>query len=213
MASFIQSHFYKFSAKLSFLVIISFNVLAEDRPFIMNGFGDTPFQYIQQGLTHRGIDIRVNLGTPVIAASDGEVVWVEKRFDGRWIHPNIRIKHIDDVEVYYYHIDKIIVEHGQAVKQGQIIAYTAKTGKDCQTCPFLFTGAPHLHFETSRRSGEVFDPSELKFTCPSPDSKWWWPVGCDSYKGFIVSPPLKTEIPRQSLEPEEPLIELSQPNK
>ncbi len=136
MTPFTQSYFFKFSTKLLFLVIISFNVMAEDRPFIMNGFGDTPFQYIQQGLTHRGIDIRVMIGTPVIAASDGEVVWVEKGFDGRWIHPNIRIKHIDDVEVYYYHIDKIIVEHGQAVKQGQKLLTLLKQEKPAQLALF-----------------------------------------------------------------------------
>ncbi len=211
MTPFTQSYFFKFSTKLLFLVIISFNVMAEDRPFIMNGFGDTPFQYIQQGLTHRGIDIRVMIGTPVIAASDGEVVWVEKRFDGRWIHPNIRIKHIDDVEVYYYHIDKIIVEHGQAVKQGQIIAYTAKTGKACPTCPFLFTGAPHLHFETKTRAGEVFDPNILNFSCPKPESKWWWPVGCDSYKGFVNEAPTKPISKKEIEDIDEPLIELSAP--
>ena len=177
----------------------------------MNGFVDTPYQYAQQGLSHRGIDIRVNIGTPVIAARDGEVVWIEKRFDGRWLHPNIRIKHTGDVDVYYYHIDNIIVEFGKKVKQGQIIAYTAKTGKACPTCPFLFNGAPHLHFETMTKAGEVFDPSTLNFTCPKPNSDWWWPTGCNSYKGFIIEAPTKVITKKEIEDPDEPLIELTAP--
>ena len=200
----------KFITKLLFLVPISFNVTAEDKPFIMTEFGDAPPHYAAQGLTHRGIDIRVNIGTPVIAANDGEVVWVEKRFDGKWLHPSLRIKHEGDVETYYYHIDKIIVEHGQLVKQGQIIAYTAKTGKWVPNQPGIFPGAPHLHFETKGRT-QIFDPKTLGFTCPKPESKWWWPVGCDSYKGFIVPTPPKVDKPKQPSEPEEPLVEISAP--
>jgi hypothetical protein len=200
----------KFGTKLLFLAMTSFNVLAEDRLFIMNEFGDAPPHYAAQGLTHRGIDIKVNIGTPVIAANDGEVVWVEKRFDGKWLHPNLRIKHEGDVETYYYHIDKIIVEHGQLVKQGQIIAYTAKTGKWVPNQPGIFPGAPHLHFETKGRT-QIFDPKTLGFTCPKPESKWWWPVGCDSYKGFIVPKTPRLDKPELQSEPEEPLVELSAP--
>jgi murein DD-endopeptidase MepM/ murein hydrolase activator NlpD len=193
------------------LALIASLAFGADRPFFMNEFGSAPFHYAQQGLAHRGIDIMVRVGTPVIAVADGTVVWLETGFDGRWLHPNLRIKHEDGIQTYYYHIDKIIVEHGQVVRQGQIIAHTAKTGKACPTCPYLFQGAPHLHFETSRQSGEVFDPRELKFTCPSPDSRWWWPVGCDSYKGFIVPITPKLNKPELHSEPEEPLVELSAP--
>jgi len=210
MALPIQFKILKFGTKLLFLAMISFNVLAEDRPFIMTEFGEAPPHYAAQGLTHRGIDIRVSIGTPVIAANDGEVVWLEKRFDGKWIHPGIRIKHQGDIETYYYHIDNILVEHQQMVKQGQVIAYTAKTGKWVPNQPGIFPGAPHLHFETKGRT-QIFDPNTLGFTCPKPESKWWWPVGCDSYKGFIVPLPAKLDKPKQKQEPEEPLVEIPAP--
>jgi murein DD-endopeptidase MepM/ murein hydrolase activator NlpD len=210
MALPIQFNTLKSGTKLLFLAMISFNVLAEDRLFIMTEFGEAPPHYAAQGLTHQGIDIRVNIGTPVIAANDGEVVWVEKRFDGQWLHPAIRIKHQGDIQTFYYHIDNILVEHQQMVKQGQVIAYTAKTGKRVPNQPGIFPGAPHLHFETRGRTQE-FDPKTLGFTCPKPESKWWWPVGCDSYKGFIVPIPPKLDKPKQQSEPEEPLVEIPTP--
>jgi murein DD-endopeptidase MepM/ murein hydrolase activator NlpD len=210
MALPIQFKILKSGTKLLFLAMISFNVLAEDRPFIMFNFGDIPPRYVSQGSTHQGIDIRVNIGTPVIAANDGEVVWVEKRFDGQWLHPAIRIKHQGDIQTFYYHIDNILVEHQQMVKQGQVIAYTAKTGRPAPNEPGIFTSAPHLHFETKGRT-QTFDPITLGFTCPKPESKWWWPVGCDSYKGFIVPIPPKLDKPKQPSEPEEPLVEIPAP--
>jgi hypothetical protein len=197
MALPIQSNFLKFITHLLFLVMISFNVLAEDRPFILTEFGESPGNYYWDGLKHMGIDIQVVTGTPVIAPNDGEVVWVEKRFDGQWIHPEIRIKHQGDIQTFFYHIDNILVEHQQMVKQGQIIAYTAKTGKGSPNRPGLFPGAPHLHFETKGRTQE-FDPRTLGFTCPKPESKWWCPAGCDSYKGFIVPIPVKLDKPKFS---------------
>ena len=206
----IHSNFLKSITHLLFLVMISFNVLAEDRPFILTEFGESPGNYYWDGLKHMGIDIQVVTGTPVIAPNDGEVVWVEKRFDGQWIHPEIRIKHQGDIQTFYYHIDNILVEHQQTVKQGQIIAYTAKTGKGSPNRPGLFPGAPHLHFETKGRTQE-FDPRTLGFTCPKPESKWWWPSGCDSYKGFIVPIPVKLDKPKQQSEAEEPLVEIPAP--
>ena len=178
----------------------------------MTDFGEAPFHYAKQGLTHRGIDIRVNIGTPVIAVNDGKVVYAQTGFDGRWLHPEIRIKHQGDIQTIYVHIDQIIVELGQDVKQGQIIAYTARTGKQVPNQPGVFAGAPHLHFETEIRA-TVVDPITLGFTCPKPESKWWWPVGCDSYKGFIVPIPTKVDKPKQPSEPEEPLVEIPPPKE
>ena len=130
------------------------------------------------GHQHAGVDILTNIGTPVRAARSGQVVWLEDRFDAQWLHPNIRIRHTGSVDVYYYHIDRIQVKLGDTVQQGQIIAYTARTGKRLPNEPGVFQGRPHLHMETRDPSGRAFDPQTLPFTCPDQGGAWWWPVGC-----------------------------------
>jgi hypothetical protein len=184
-------------------------------PQFMNIHGP---HWTQPGRLHTGVDILASIGTPVIAARSGEVRWVETDFDGQFRHPQIVIRHTDKVDIFYYHIDRLQVRLGDTVKQGQVVAYTARTGWMWPNTPGVYQGAPHLHMETRQHSGYPFDPQTLPFTCPDQKGEWWWPVGC-GYKGFIVAmpaemekKPVKIEIQNQQKEPEEPLIELSAPN-
>jgi murein DD-endopeptidase MepM/ murein hydrolase activator NlpD len=137
-----------------------------------------PHQTIPGRFQHDGIDILANLGTPVQAARAGRVTWVEHDFDGRLLHPKLIIRHTDSIDIFYYHIDRIQVKVGDTVEQGQIVAYTARTGWRLYMEPGVYPGRPHLHMETRHINGAPFDPMTLPFTCPSQGGEWWWPVGC-----------------------------------
>jgi len=148
---------------------------ASSGPQFMNTHGP---HWTIPGHQHSGVDILTNLGTPVLAARSGEVRWVETEFDGKWRHPQIVIRHTDSIDIQYYHIDRVQVKLGDRVEQGQVIAYTARTGKRLYNEPGVFPGRPHLHMETRQTHGAPFDPMTLPFTCPDQKGEWWWPVGC-----------------------------------
>lgn len=97
------------------------------------------------GRMHNGIDIAAPMSSPIYAASDGVV-----SFSG-WQrgYGNIAIlKHKDAYETRYAHCSKILVECGQKVKKGDLIARVGSTGNS--------TG-PHVHFEV-RKDGVPQNP-------------------------------------------------------
>src|SRR5207245_2123286 len=83
---------------------------------------------------HRGLDLPVAQGTPVLAADDGIVTyaaWDDAGGNG------IGILH-QGCRTFYFHTRALLVSAGQTVHRGDIIAYSGTTGNS--------TG-PHLHFE------------------------------------------------------------------
>jgi Membrane proteins related to metalloendopeptidases len=94
---------------------------------------------------HTGLDIAMNIGEKVYAAFDG-VVRVAQVNGG--YGRMILIRHYNNLETLYGHLDKIIVKVGQKVKAGDIIGYSGNTG---------FSTGPHLHFEC-RCLYQTFDP-------------------------------------------------------
>lgn len=99
------------------------------------------------GSAHSAIDLRAAVGTPVYAAEDGTVNWVQ-HWDGHTKTGNqsygnlVRIRHADyngqALETYYAHLSRTCVANGEKVTEGQLIGYSGDTG-NC-------FGA-HLHFE------------------------------------------------------------------
>jgi lipoprotein NlpD len=97
---------------------------------------------------NKGIDISGKDGDPVLAASDGQVVYRGNVLRG---YGNlVIIKHTDDFISAYAHNRAILVEQGQSVKRGQRIAEMGKSEAD----------TPRLHFEV-RRQGKPVDPLKL----------------------------------------------------
>lgn len=83
--------------------------------------------------THRGLDMRSPMGTPVPAVADGEVVLA----DGLYYSGNaVYIDHGLGVVTSYMHMSELLVQAGQKVKRGEIIGKVGSTGQS--------TG-PHLH--------------------------------------------------------------------
>lgn len=87
------------------------------------------------GTTHYGLDIANDVGTPVVAVMDGEVIDSGPASGfGLWV----RIRHDDGTVTVYGHINETLVAEGQPVTAGEQIATMGNRG--------LSTG-PHLHFE------------------------------------------------------------------
>lgn len=90
----------------------------------------------RSGGFHHGIDLATPSGTPVYAAESGVVTVSTTR--GRGYGHYIKINHGSGVSTIYAHCSSLLVETGQKVEKGQLIAKSGNTGKS--------TG-PHLHFE------------------------------------------------------------------
>lgn len=88
------------------------------------------------GRMHRGIDIAGPIGTPIVAAAPGVVSYAGWN-DGGYGNL-VEIEHPDGSLTLYAHNDRILVNEGQKVAQGDQIAEMGTTGRS--------TG-PHLHFE------------------------------------------------------------------
>jgi Peptidase family M23 len=99
------------------------------------------------GRMHKGIDIAAPVGTPIVAAADGVVVyssWHSGGFGNR-----VDVQHADGTRTLYGHNSRLLVAVGQQVKQGQQIAAMGSTGRS--------TG-PHLHFEIHASGGNAVNP-------------------------------------------------------
>lgn len=96
---------------------------------------------------HTGTDIAANLGIKILSATDGEVIVSSSEGD---YGKHLKIK-IGDVIVVYAHCNKLYVNEGDKVNQGQEIAEVGSTGNS--------TG-PHLHFEI-RLNNKTIDPEKI----------------------------------------------------
>jgi len=113
---------------------------------------------------HGGIDIKGEKGDPVLAYTEGEVVFAgyhekagnyitvkheKERYDkesGKTINETFFTR--------YLHLDKINVRKGEKVKEGQKIGAIGSTGNAEKY-------DPHLHFEVRKLKGNV-DPEKAK---------------------------------------------------
>jgi murein DD-endopeptidase MepM/ murein hydrolase activator NlpD len=94
------------------------------------------------GRAHEGIDLPAPMGTPVLAAGDGEVVYAGNGIRG---YGNLVVlQHAGDVLTVYAHNASLFVAQGQAVRAGERIAAVGQTGR---------ASGPHLHFEV--REGQI----------------------------------------------------------
>ena len=96
---------------------------------------------------HKGVDWAAPVGTPIMAAFDGEISF---QGDGGSYGNLVKITHTNGRETRYAHMQKFAIASGVGtkVKAGDVIGYIGTTG--------LSTG-PHLHFELYQ-SGEAIDP-------------------------------------------------------
>lgn len=105
---------------------------------ISSGFGK------RWGKHHEGIDIPGKVGSSIISASDGVVVYSNNGIGG---YGNLLvISHGGGIFSVYAHAKKTFVRKGQKVFKGQVVAQIGMTGR---------TTGPHLHFEIRKNSRPV----------------------------------------------------------
>lgn len=99
----------------------------------------------RSGRHHEGIDISARPGTPVRAVESGRVI-----FSGRLggYGRMVIVKHAGTYSTVYAHNSRNLVEKGDFVDRGQVIAEVGATGN---------ASGPHCHFEV-RRDRSPEDP-------------------------------------------------------
>lgn len=93
---------------------------------------------------HMGIDLGTVEGGPIYASDSGTVIYAGPISGGYGIM--VMLDHGNGYQSLYAHLSGTAVGCGQAVSQGQVIAYGGSTGNS--------TG-PHLHFEVRYGGGYV----------------------------------------------------------
>lgn len=85
---------------------------------------------------HEGVDLLAPVGTEVLAPADGTVL--EAKRGKRGVGNVVVIGHQGGVKTVYKHLGEIMVQHGQPVRRGMVIARVGSSGRSF---------APHLHYE------------------------------------------------------------------
>jgi murein DD-endopeptidase MepM/ murein hydrolase activator NlpD len=101
------------------------------------------------GLHNDGINIAATLGTQVRAADNGVVAYAGNELRG--FGNLLLIKHADGWTTAYAHNEKLLVQRGDTVTQGQVIATVGRTGN---------VDSPQLHFEV-RKGTQAMNPIEF----------------------------------------------------
>ncbi len=141
-----QDHFY-FKSPIS--------ALSVDTAYSTYPYGGVFFNDV----AHTGIDIPGDIGTPILAAGGGKVVYagqgvwrgIDEVFDDPYGKAVI-IEHDfgyqgEPLFTLYAHLDEILVVKGQTVVTGEQIGLLGNTGK---------TTGPHLHFEVRLGENDFF---------------------------------------------------------
>ena len=118
---------------------------------ISSSFGMRMHPILGYSKMHKGIDFAAPRGTPIRAAGNGRIVYMG-RFGAYGNY--LKIKHNDTFATAYAHIHNFPkgLRVGQAVKQGQLVAFIGSTGRS--------TG-PHLHYEILKNGMQV-NPQSVK---------------------------------------------------
>ena len=97
---------------------------------------------------HTGVDLSAEEGEPVHAPNDGVAVLVEEQF---FSGNSVVLDHGQGIHTMFFHLSKVNVHPGQAVRKGDIIGFVGSTGRVTGAC---------LHWGV-RVQGARVDPLEL----------------------------------------------------
>ena len=100
---------------------------------------------------HEGIDLLAPVGTEILAPADGTVA--DAKRGRRGVGNVLVINHPGGIQTVYHHLGEILVQGGQSVRRGMVIARVGSSGRSF---------APHLHYEIYK-DGEVQEPVHYFF--------------------------------------------------
>ncbi len=118
------------------------SIFDHQRPFLsydgtlISYMGDDAFGLPYDG--HNGWDYALDFETPVLAAADGLVAWAGNS-DDNCATParGVIVDHRNGYHTIYWHMDRVDVQPGQRVAQGEVLGLAGASG--CAE-------GPHLHF-------------------------------------------------------------------
>jgi murein DD-endopeptidase MepM/ murein hydrolase activator NlpD len=115
---------------------------------VTSGFGIRNDPFTGQLAMHEGLDFVAEIGSPIVATAAGSVT--RSGWDTAYGNV-IEVSHVEGFVTRYAHLSKRMVEVGQKVQRGEIIAQLGSTGRS--------TG-PHLHYEVLRND-RVLNPTQM----------------------------------------------------
>ncbi len=115
--------------------------------WISSYFGMRNDPFTGKRTMHKGMDFAGKEGSEVVAVASGVVTWAGERYGYGEL---VEINHGKGYVTRYGHNSEVLVEIGDRVKQGEVIANMGSTGRS--------TG-PHVHFEVVR-NGKIVDPTK-----------------------------------------------------
>jgi murein DD-endopeptidase MepM/ murein hydrolase activator NlpD len=131
-----------------------YNALPAIKPshgtFAIHGFGMRIHPILRINRMHEGVDILTDVGTPVIASGAGQIDFVGYKGG---LGLCVEIDHGFDYRTVYGHLSSSLVNIGQNVNRGQLIAKTGNSG---------LSSGPHLHYEI-QHNGIKQNPMDFIF--------------------------------------------------
>lgn len=115
---------------------------------LTSGFGIRNDPFTGQLAMHEGLDFVADVGSSIVATAAGTVT--RSGWDGSYGNV-VEISHIEGFTTRYAHLSKRLVNEGQKVQRGDVIAQLGNTGRS--------TG-PHLHYEVMRHD-RVLNPMQM----------------------------------------------------
>lgn len=108
---------------------------------------------------HPGIDYDIRRGTPIIAASNGVVVYVGDADCPKELHCGgffVEVRHGENFNTFYGHLEQAYVEKGQLLNRGELIGTSGSSN----------SGNAHLHFSVCTIGGrcdyhETYNPKKF----------------------------------------------------
>ena len=142
----INDQIFAYNAKRDSIKDTVLNLLAYNRKFVLPVYGK-----LFRGFTysHKGLDIKLNMGDTVRAAFDGVIRYAKRNRGG--FGNLVIIRHYNGLETYYAHNSKLLVKVNQLVAAGDPISLGGSTGR---------SRGPHCHFEVRYRDFPL-DPLKM----------------------------------------------------
>lgn len=150
-------------------------ITAFGMPFVDKAHGGADYRLTQDfSSSHGGLDFGVYWGDPIIAATDGKVVYAyddgdisSASGDLRWTYGTfVVIESTDRVfRTYYAHMSRKAVSVGDEVKMGDVVGYSGNTGRVSSSSSGQYAGT-HLHFEVRVWDGNSFVKRDPKLYLP-----------------------------------------------